>query len=48
MKTFLNARWENIVMINYEVDAKLLYPYLPHGLELDTFESKIFISLVGF
>ncbi len=31
MKTFLNARWENIVMINYEVDAKILHLYLPFG-----------------
>lgn len=48
MKTFLKARWENIVMINYEVDARILYPYLPYGVELDSFENKVFISLVGF
>ena len=48
MKKFLTARWENIVMINYEVNSKILVPYLPYGLELDTFEDKIFISLVGF
>ncbi len=48
MKTFLTAKWQNIVMANYEVEAKLLLPYLPFGVELDTFDNKIFISLVGF
>lgn len=48
MKTFLEARWENIVMVNYEVDANILLPYLPYGVELDTFDDKCFVSLVGF
>lgn len=48
MKTFLKARWENIVMINYEVDNAVLQPYLPCDVELDTHNKKSFISLVGF
>lgn len=48
MKTFLKARWENIVMVNYVVDPNILTPYLPYGLELDSYENQYFISLVGF
>ena len=48
MKTFLKARWENIVMINYEVDDAVLQPYLPYDVELDTHNNKSFVSLVGF
>ena len=46
--TFLKARWEYLVMANYEVDAELLKPFLPHGVELDLYENKALVSLVGF
>lgn len=46
--TFLSARWENLMMVNYEVDADVLNPYLPAGVELDHFDGKLFVSLVGF
>ncbi len=48
MKTFLKARWENIIMVNYAIDASVLLGYLPYGTELDTFEGNAFVSLVGF
>jgi uncharacterized protein YqjF (DUF2071 family) len=35
-------------MLNYEVEASLLLPFVPVGTELDRFEGKIFVSLVGF
>lgn len=46
--TFLSARWENIIMANYEVNPELLKPYLPNGVELDFYDNKTFVSLVGF
>lgn len=46
--TFLKANWENLIMANYEVDPAILAPYLPKGLELDFFENKTYVSLVGF
>jgi uncharacterized protein YqjF (DUF2071 family) len=46
--TFLSARWENIIMANYEVNPDILAPYLPHGVELDFFNEKTYVSLVGF
>jgi uncharacterized protein len=48
MKTFLNARWENLIMANYAVDPAILQPNLPKGVELDFFEGKTYVSLVGF
>ena len=46
--TFLTANWEYLVMANYEVDPVVLAPYLPNGVELDVYEGKAFVSLVGF
>jgi uncharacterized protein YqjF (DUF2071 family) len=48
MSLFLKANWENIIMANYEIDPKLLIPFLPKGVELDLFNGKCYISLVGF
>lgn len=47
-ETFLSARWENIVMANYEVNPDVLEPYLPAGVELDYYNNKTYVSLVGF
>ncbi|MEP6597759.1 MAG: DUF2071 domain-containing protein [Ginsengibacter sp.] len=46
--TFLSARWENLIMANYEVNSDVLRPYLPHGVELDFYNNKTYVSLVGF
>lgn len=48
MRKFLTARWEDLIMVNYEVDPVLLGPRLPLGTELDLHEGKCFVSLVGF
>ena len=47
-KTFLTARWEDLIMANYSVPQEILMPYLPKGVELDLFEGKAYVSLVGF
>ncbi len=46
--TFLKARWENLIMANYSIDTENLRPYLPQGVELDLFDGKAYVSLVGF
>ena len=48
MKPFLTAEWRKLLVINYEVDAAILRPYLPFGTELDLFEGKCYVSLIGF
>jgi len=46
--TFLRANWENLIMANYEIDPSVLEQYLPKGVELDFYNNKTFVSLVGF
>ena len=46
--TFLSACWENLIMANYAVNPELLKPYLPNGVELDFYNDKTYVSLVGF
>jgi hypothetical protein len=48
MRTFLKAKWRNLIMANYEIDPSLLLPYLPQGVKLDYFQGKCYVSLVGF
>ena len=45
---FLTAEWKNLVMANYIVDAAVLKPYLPYKTEIDLFNGKAYVSLVGF
>ena len=45
---FLTAEWKNLLMLNYAVEASLLAPFVPAGTELDAFEGKTYLSLVGF
>ncbi len=47
-KIFLSAKWEYLAMINFEVDPKILQLYLPPYTELDLFEEKALVSVVGF
>jgi uncharacterized protein len=47
-KVFLTAEWRDIVMLNYEVDPRLLGKYVPSGTVLDSFLAKTYVSLVGF
>ena len=48
MTVFLKAKWENIIMANYEIEPKILIPFLPKGVDLDLYDGKAYISLVGF
>jgi uncharacterized protein YqjF (DUF2071 family) len=46
--SFLTAKWTNLALINYKIDAKILEKYVPTGTELDFWDNKCYISLVGF
>ena len=46
--SFLNARWENLILINYTIDPNLLLHRVPKGTELDLWNDKCYVSLVGF
>ena len=45
---FLTADWRYLGMLNYEVDPVMLRSHLPAGTELDDYDGRHFISLVGF
>jgi uncharacterized protein YqjF (DUF2071 family) len=45
---FLTAEWRHLAMLNFEVDPKVLRPFVPTGTELDDWHSRTFISVVGF
>jgi len=45
--TFLTAEWRDVLMLNYEVDPALLSGLVPSGTELDPWQGKSFISLIG-
>jgi len=45
---FLKAEWKNLALFNYEVDAAILEKYLPAGTEIDIWNNKCYVSLVGF
>ena len=46
--TFLTAEWRKLIMAQYEVEPSTLAPWLPHGVDLDLFHGKCYVSLVGF
>jgi hypothetical protein len=45
---FLTAEWRYLAMLNYEIEPAILAPFVPHGTELDFWNGKTFVSLVGF
>ncbi len=46
--SFLKAEWRKLAIANFVVDPEILKEYLPAGTELDFWEDKCYISLVGF
>jgi uncharacterized protein YqjF (DUF2071 family) len=48
IRPFLTAKWHHLVMLNYEIDPEVLLPLVPVGTELDQWNGKTYISLVGF
>jgi uncharacterized protein YqjF (DUF2071 family) len=47
-RPFLSAQWRHLVMLNYEVDPGVLRPLVPRSTELDAWNNRYFVSLVGF
>lgn len=46
--SFLKAEWRKLAIANYIVDKNILTKYVPIGTELDLWDGKCFVSLVGF
>lgn len=45
---FLRAEWRSLVMANFEVDPRVLAPFVPAGTELDAWRGRTLASVVGF
>ncbi|MEX1190173.1 MAG: DUF2071 domain-containing protein [Bacteroidia bacterium] len=46
--SFLKAEWRKLIFANYVVDQNVLSKYLPAGTELDLWNGKCYVSLIGF
>jgi uncharacterized protein len=46
--SFLTAAWNDLALINYEINPEILKKYVPVGTELDFYEDKCYVSLIGF
>ncbi|MGK4569354.1 YqjF family protein [Flavobacterium sp. 3HN19-14] len=46
--SFLKAGWKNLALINYEINPQVLKKYVPFGTEIDFWNGKCYVSLVGF
>jgi uncharacterized protein len=47
-RKFLTAEWRKLIMANYSIDPAILQQYLPTLTELDFWNGKCYVSLVGF
>jgi uncharacterized protein YqjF (DUF2071 family) len=47
-KVFLTAEWKNLAMLNFEIEPAVLAQLVPRGTELDSWNGKTFVSMVGF
>jgi uncharacterized protein len=47
-RVFLTAEWRKLALAQYAVDQQILLKYLPPHTELDTWNGKYYVSLVGF
>jgi uncharacterized protein YqjF (DUF2071 family) len=47
-RPFLTAQWRHLLMVNYAIDPAILFPLVPRGTELDTWNGTTYVSLVGF
>jgi uncharacterized protein len=45
---FLKAEWRYIAMLNFVVDPAILRPLVPPGTELDSYNGRTYLSVVGF
>jgi uncharacterized protein YqjF (DUF2071 family) len=45
---FLTAEWRKLAMANFPVEPEALRKFLPAGTELDVWQGRPYVSLVGF
>lgn len=45
---FLTAEWRKLAIANYTIDPAVLTPHVPYKTEIDLWNGKCYVSLVGF
>src|SRR3569833_2619027 len=48
MLPFVTATWSNLVMLSYAVDDAVLQPYVTERRQIDRWNGKAYVSVVGF
>jgi uncharacterized protein YqjF (DUF2071 family) len=48
LPVFLSAEWRHLVMLNFEIDPVQLRPLIPVRTELDKWNGRTYVSMVGF
>lgn len=44
----ISAEWRHLVFVTFEVPRAVLHPWVPRGAELDLWNERSFVSVVGF
>jgi uncharacterized protein YqjF (DUF2071 family) len=47
-KVVMHQNWENFLFLNWPMDPAKIRPFIPEGLEVDTFEGQAWISITPF
>lgn len=47
-KKFLTAEWRDLAMVNFEVEPEVLIPVVPAGTQIDFWNGRCYVSVVGF
>ena len=47
-RTFLTAEWRDLALLNFEIEPDVLLPHVPGGTEIDLWDGRCFVSVVGF
>ena len=47
-RTFLTAEWRDLALLNFEIEPDVLLPHMPGGTEIDLWDGRCFVSVVGF
>jgi hypothetical protein len=45
---FLSAEWRDLAILNFQIEPVVLDALVPRGLELDPWEDRHYVSLIGF
>ena len=45
---FLTAEWKHLAMVNFAIEPSALRSFVPAGVELDAWNGRTYVSMVGF